>query len=182
MPKMKLSPEQWEEVKKASEAGVEDSQLSEDFGITKASIRKRRQLDAWMTPRKLEEQKAVAKAKAVARQLPNDVSQLSQTPSGEASIASKLLRDGEFASIAAMSILLKKLTQASENPDSVADLATVGDVSVAAKTARNIAGLDKPETAVQINLASVWGEPGAGKSPGPDDVPFLVESRVESRS
>ena len=163
MPAMLISKEEWNTIKLASEAGVDDQQLSEDYGVSKASIRKRRQLDKWLTPRKIEEEKAVAKAKALARQSPSNISQVSQKPSAEESIASKLLKMGETGTLALAEVALQKALFVRDNPETIDDLETIGDMSTALKLLRTAAGMDKQESnvAVALNFGAFWESPGS---------------------
>src|SRR5688572_25450242 len=60
MPPPSLTPEQWEQVKLASIAGIPDNKIAFEWGISKASIRKRREREKWPTPNRatIERQKA----------------------------------------------------------------------------------------------------------------------------
>lgn len=171
MPAARLTKEGWFEIQRASEAGVDDDQLSQDYGVSKGAIRIRRMREGWLTPRKMAEEVAIQKAKAEVRNLSNKaaVTGVTTTPAEE-SIARKMLRDGETAGIHAMSVLLKKLAFAAENPETISDLETVGDISVAVKAARGIAGLDKQgQGQVVLNFGAFWN----AEKTGPDDRPVF---------
>ena len=148
---MIASPETWREIRKASEAGVPDGQLSEDYGVSKGAIKVRRLREQWATQTRINAEVEAQKARglALARGIPKNAEGVTHV-TAEASIAQKLLADGELAGLHAMAILLKKLTFSAENPETIADLETVSDVSTAVKTARSIAGLDKSDVTVNV--------------------------------
>lgn len=155
----KMSVKGWAEIRAASEAGVDDVTLSKDFGISREAIRKYRSRDnkkgdPWITPKHLQTAAMVEKLKLKMKN--SNHTTLEPTMTAEESLAQRLLRDGESASSHAMKVLLKKLTAAALDPDSIADLEDVGDVSTAVKAARSIAGLDKPDTQVAISVSNLF--------------------------
>lgn len=156
---MKLSPADWREVRKASEAGCDDDQLSQDYGISRGAIRIRRMREKWLTGKVLAEAVAVAKVKSEIRSMPNGHAVTAVTaPKAEDSIAARLASDAEAVSVHAMKIILHKMKIAAEQPETIDDFEKIGDISIAAKTARSIAGLDKQEGGgININLGSFFG-------------------------
>lgn len=159
MPAMKLSPDQWAEVKKASEAGVDDAQLSQDFGISKGAIRIRRMRENWSTGKSRAEAVAVARVKSQFKGMPATGLVTGVTkPNAEESIAAKMAAQAEEIGLHAMAIIARKMKLAAENPETIDDFESIGDVATGAKTARSIAGLDKTEGGgIHINLGSFFG-------------------------
>ena len=172
MPAMLLSKEEWNEVRKASEAGVDDSQLSKDYGVSKNLIKQKRFQQKWMTPLRVkaeaqlqrERKSIMARASVGGDKAVVDGKTLTVL-TAEESVAAKMVKDGEVAGLHAMKILLGKLAFAAANPSSIDDLESVGDVSIAAKTARSIAGLDKPDVAANIalNFGAFWESPSGAE-------------------
>lgn len=174
---MKLSKEEWKEIRSASEAGIEDSQLSQTYQIPKPAIRMRRMREKWLTPNRIQAEIAANKARAEALARGNkgalvesDVTRVTK-PALEA-VSERLLEDGKAASLRGM-VLLKNLLERAK-PEDLADLADVGDVVQAVKGARLIAGLDKEGQSLTLNLGAFWEapvEPGSG----PVEKPMVLD-------
>lgn len=151
-------PAQWAEVRKASEAGVDDDSLAKDFGVSKGAIRIRRMREKWSTEKSRAEAAAVAKTKAQFKTMGSAAVTSVTATTAEESIAAKMASMAEDIGLKAMEIIQRKMKFAAENPGSIDDFETIGDIATGAKTARSIAGLDKHEGGgIQINLGSFFG-------------------------
>lgn len=165
---MKISKEDWKEIQRASEAGCEDQQLSEDFGISKLAIRQRRFREGWLTPNKIRAEVAAQKARAEALKLGNKaVVENDDEESGvtrvtaEQSIASKMLNSAELIGSQIMGVLVRKAKLVAENPGLIDDPETVADLGTIVNVSRKIAGLDKPDVNanVALNFGAFWEAP-----------------------
>ena len=157
---MLLSKEEWNEVRKASEAGVDDSQLSKDYGITQTSIRMRKMREKWLTPRRLAEEVAVAKVRKEMKRHTNSVV-TSVTRPAELSISDKMLSSAEAIGTQIMAVLARKAAFVAQNPDTIDDPESVSDLGTIVNVSRKIAGLDKPDVAANIalNFGAFWESP-----------------------
>ena len=172
MPAMLISKEEWKEIQKASEAGVPDSQLSEQFGISKASIKMRRMREGWLTPARLKAEVAAQSARKLALSQGVSLREKEESKTGvvtrvtaEESIASKLLKMGETGTLALAEVALRKALFVRDNPETIDDLETIGDMSTALKLLRTAAGLDRQENsvAVALNFGAFWQSPSSAE-------------------
>lgn len=172
MPAMLLSKEDWKEVRRASEAGVDDPQLSKDYGVSQGAIRVRKMREKWLTPRKLAEQVAIAKVKQEMRNHTNAVVTAVTKPAEE-SISERMLNSAELIGSQIMSVLERKAALVYKNPGIIDDPETVGDLGTMVNVSRKIAGLDKPEAnaSVALNFGAFWQ--------APDSSPQSTEKPVE---
>lgn len=140
---MKIKPD-WRAIEKAAIAGMPYPLLAEKFGVSLAAVKKQASRGKWPVP---------ARIMRRARELSPHVTGDAVTMAAE-----NLLNDGQTASLHAMKILLGKLAKAAKHPETVDDIASVGEVVTAGKGARSIAGLDRVEPAnVSVNLAAIFG-------------------------
>ncbi len=154
-----FSPSGWAAIRAASEGGVDDETLSADFGVARSTIRKNRSRDnqkgdPWLTPanktRAAEEEKMNRRLRCIS----NSTQDLPMT--ADQSIAQKMVKDGETASLHGMELILGLLKEAIGKPEGIKPLEDISDVVSATKAARNIAGLDKPELALQVNVGNMF--------------------------
>ncbi len=165
MPAMKISRGEWLEIQKASESGTDDEALSQDYGVSKASIRKRRQLDRWLTPRKIAEEVAIAKAKAVVRQSPSNISQVSQKPSAEETVAATITRLCDRNQLRAANAV-----DAAMRGMGALEIETVAELATGVKLLRLMDGRDKEGTSVAVQFGAFW----QGPENGPEEKPVVV--------
>ena len=169
------SSETWTEIRKASEAGCNDNQLSEEHGVSRCSIRKKRQREQWMTPSRL---KAEAEAQRVRTSMlqrnrlsPTERAGLPSPPvmPAEESIAARMNAGAEEVGAKLMEVILAKVRTLHRDPDSIADPKNLGDLSIMVNTTRKIAGLDKPDNqvAVALNFGAFWEAPGGAQQERP---------------
>ncbi len=185
MPAAKLSKGEWNEIRMASEAGASDGQLSQDFGVSRDSIRMKRMREDWLTPAKVQAEIAAQRERELVLKRGNPVAmreaKLEEEKkngvthvTGTDSVASQMLKDAEKCSALAMKLFLGKLKSAADSPESIDGLSSVQDVAVAVKGARQIAGLDKPQLAVGVNFGAFWDGPESA-----DEKPVVVVQSTE---
>lgn len=170
---MLLSKEEWKEVQKASEAGLEDEELSRTYGVSKASIKMRRMREKWMTPNRIRAEIAASKARADSMRIGNGQAKKELAALGDGNVTTvtkpaleavseSLLEDGKASSILGMRLLKGLLERAAKDPESLESLETASDVVTAVKGARLIAGLDREGSSVTLNLGAFWEAPVEG--------------------
>lgn len=174
------------EVRAASEGGLSDAEISKEFGVDRALIRQWRKRDGdkkdpWLTPKQLREKAELLRAekevKARLKFAPSSgelttIEEVRQehvtgvTPqvvTAESSIADKLLKNGELGSITGSEILLDLLIQARErqklDPNSILPLIDAKGIVQALGGVRKAGGLDRINTAVQLNFGAGWKQP-----------------------
>ena len=181
----------WNEIRKASELGMTDKEISEEYGVLQESIRKRRfdskkKGQPWLTGKELKMRAAIEHAKREAEAKVRESMRLS-TPDGasrsvdglaidaksgelsldtkpaEVALAEKLLRGGELVSDMAMDIILQKLGYARANPESIAKLESIQDVAAALGAGRKAAGMDKAQAPITLAFASYAPVKGASQ-------------------
>lgn len=151
--------EVWNEIRKASELGVDDVTLAGQFEVTREAIRKRRAREGWITAEKLESQVEEIRARrAVAAKESQQVTAIE-------AIGESLLANGEKGSLITSNLALKLLQAAHANPNSLKPLADIYDLTAGMKAVRMAAGMDKQTTAVQVNLGSFF-RPASGSDGG----------------
>lgn len=151
-----LGPDGWLDIRRASEMGVDDVTLSQEYGVTRAAIRKRREREGWITAQKLEDQVEAMRAKRSENTI------ASQVVTGGGKIAPKALevaakslaergdayglRVFDYASSAVQKAMDQGLLPTPDNWKTVA---------IADQMARRAAGLDKTSASanVSVNLA-----------------------------
>lgn len=94
MPSAILSAEEWAEVKAASEAGMDDDELAQTYGVLKNAIQQRKYREKWLTPRKMKEMAMVQEAKDKARSMTNSVAvrDVSEEKSAMAVMSAKIAK------------------------------------------------------------------------------------------
>jgi hypothetical protein len=143
----------WQEIRRASEGGVDDAVLSERFQVNRNSLRARKMRENWTTPAKVQAEAEVVKLKAMQRGR-NNSSLVAATgatePTGMAVLGENLATYGKTGNFAAVKLLHSLLTNAK-----VEDLEPLSDAAGIVTTLKGLrlgTGLDK-EGAVQVNLA-----------------------------
>lgn len=155
MPAPKLTPEQWNEVRMASEAGVDDFTLSEDFGVERASIRQRRNREKWLTPKRLHEQAVIENAKRQLKTSNNGtVTNVTRTPLALQVTAENMVERAKEGTLIAMNMFWDGIRRSNDRGGIQAP-ATAKDLLTSMKGLRLGAGLDKES--VTVNIASFWG-------------------------
>jgi hypothetical protein len=156
MPAADLSPEQWRELKTANEAGVETEELAERFGVTTNAIRQRRYREKWVTPRKVQEEAMVQRARAQARNLPNSGVMPVMPGMSALSITAETLTDkAQEGSLIAASMFLDAIRESLSNGGIKAP-STAKDLLTSMKGLRLAGGLDK-EAGLTVNIGGFWG-------------------------
>lgn len=155
MPAAVLTPEAWAEVRRASEAGVDDETLSASYGVSREAIRKARQRGKWMTPERLlaqaEQQRLAERHKHIAT---GSVSRMSQSPIQAMEIAGKSLAEmGESHPLRLARYLSDKIQRAVE-ADALPEVENWKNLATADGMLRKALGLDRPQQNIQVNL---WG-------------------------
>lgn len=154
MPVATLTDDQWREIRIASEAGVEDKELAEAWGVEKNAIHQRRWREKWLTPRAVAMQRAEQEARAKAA---NGAKAIRAVSEGGKIGQNALEIVAEKVRNYAESGTLRIAKLAHESLQSVESLQirTWNDASTAYGTLRKAAGMDK-ESQIQINVGS-WG-------------------------
>jgi hypothetical protein len=156
MPAADLSPEQWREIRTANEAGVETEELAERFGVTTNAIRQRRYREKWVTPRKVQEEAMVQRARAQARNLPNSGVMPVMPGMSALSITAETLTDkAQEGSLIAASMFLDAIRESLSNGGIKAP-STAKDLLTSMKGLRLVGGLDK-EANLTVNIGGFWG-------------------------
>lgn len=152
-------PVDWDEIKAAAIAGVPFKTLAEQWdirdkegNISTNPIRQRCYLDKWIIPRAvLDKAKSqLAKAKELNKDVikPDSSGNTGDCLTALTVAADNLLENGQQSSLIASQIALQSLRIA---PKSL-PVTSLADVKTALSVARIAAGMDKPQTAVQVNL------------------------------
>ena len=142
----------WKAVEVAAIAGVKPAQLVQMHPqLTEANIRQRASRYKWALP---------AKVKSIAVTKSKNVSQdhEAQQELAAKTIAEQLATNGDDASLIASQMALGALQRAQKSKAGILPLLNIGDVKTALSTARTAAGMDKPQTAIQVNVGQVWSE------------------------
>ena len=137
----------WDAVKLSAVAGVSIPQLAKVFGINRKTIEKRSLRDAWPLPKRV---KSMNVSKTSPEEDSNEIA--SRT------IAEQLAANGDDASLIASQMALAALLRARKSRKGIMPLIDIGDVKTALSTARQAAGMDKQQTAIQVNVGQVWSE------------------------
>ena len=142
----------WKAVEVAAIAGVKPAQLVQMHPqLTEANIRQRASRYKWALPTKVKAM-AVTKSKKVSQD------HESQQELAARTIAEQLAANGDDASLIASQMALAALLRARKSRKGIMPLIDIGDVKTALSTARQAAGMDKPQTAIQVNVGQVWSE------------------------
>jgi hypothetical protein len=167
MPSALLSPELWKEVQAASEAGVDDFTLSEDYGVTRESIRKRRQLDKWITPAKVKELAEIERVKSSFKQVTNTtISRDSQAPPAE-EVVGRNLNEVLDRLVEKMVPALSSQVERAMTPEKVSSFEPQNpkELGQVIGTLWKISGRDKPQLSIQTNVLN-WSN-GSSQLPDP---------------
>lgn len=155
----------WEQIKLGSIAGIPDERLSREYGVTRAAIRKRRSRQSWPSPSRVEmEQEKARQALKDGRStlLHNNQAIGEDKESGSHSVTSpssaleligktkeELGELNRMVLLQKLSPLLQKaVTERPQDfdPQSIKELVALGSFT------HKLADLDRPQTAVQVNL------------------------------
>lgn len=164
MPASLLTTDQWQEVKRASEQGVDDETLSQEYGVSRESIRKRRSLEGWMSPERLH-QAAEAERVRKANVATGSISRISQEglkPRDSIGIVGKSLAEmGEKATLRRANFL-EGILERVETGSTLPDPRNWKEYSSAVTLQRRELNLDKPQTNVQV--FTLWDREGYAQS------------------
>lgn len=167
MPAAELHASAWAEVRKASEAGMPDSELSKEYGVAKTAIRKRRQREAWLTPNRIAQEREIQKIKEQHR---TTTSATRSHVSPGLSLVGKSLADYAESHPLRMVALIDSRIQEAVKNQSIPQIESWKSLATADQMMRRNLGLDKPEASVNV---SVWGgtvETGGEREVGPVEV------------
>ncbi len=161
MPAAVLPKSKWEEIRLASIAGVPDDRLASEYGVTKAAIRQKRKRGLWPTENRAELEKEKAREslnngrstmRRLSKEIETEEDELSQSVSVAALIGKTKEEIGELTGMEVLKALspqvISAVTEEAESfrPQNLKQLAAA--FSIISKAS----GLDKPQTAVQVNL------------------------------
>lgn len=163
MPAAKLTPEQWAEVRRADEQGVDKDTLCRTWGITYNALRQRRHRENWLTPSRVRAEAVAQEAKRKARYLPPATGSRSETGPHVTTVTADLsalsvtaqnLNDkAHEGSLISASLFLNAIVAAANQgilpPQNGRELYT------AMKGLRHAAGMDKEGLA--INIGAFFG-------------------------
>lgn len=153
MPAALLTPDGWREVRSASESGVDDETLAQRYQISRVSIRKRRSTEEWKTPERLlaeaERQKQDASLSRIAT---GAVSRISQAPTNAIEMVGKSLAELAEQHPLVMAKYLSSKIEEAVTGDRLPEINNWKSLSAADQMLRRNLGLDRPQTAVQVNL------------------------------
>jgi hypothetical protein len=151
MPAAVLTPEAWAEVRRASEAGVDDETLSAQYNVKRDAIRKRRSVEKWITPARIAEAAETERIKAKYKVTNSrTISQVSQG----LDVAGMSMEDmGREGVLLATRGLLPIIRETFDPETSILGPArNIKEASTLIGAFMKASGLDKPQTAVQVNL------------------------------
>lgn len=153
----KLTPEQWEQVRSAMIAGVDSKRLAFEFGISASTIRDRAMNEKWPIPNRVKEiTEEYQKSK---QELSNGIPTVSDKGGKSAlQVVGETLQEkaeayGLIVFNKTSEAVKKALDQGLPTPDNWKTLA------IADQMARRAAGLDKPQTQVNIALGGIFRSP-----------------------
>jgi hypothetical protein len=158
----------WEEIRLASIAGVPDETLAREYNVTREAIRQQRRRGQWPTESRVELERQKAREsmrdgrstlKALSRDIETEEENLSQPVTALSLIAKTKEEYGESNRMLLRQklspLLQKAVTTRIEDfdPDNLDQLIKLGTFT------HKMAGLDRPQTAIQLNL---WGSGSSG--------------------
>lgn len=155
----------WEQIKLGSIAGIPDERLAREYGVTREAIRKRRSRQAWPSPSRveMEQEKARQALKDGRSTLLNRKQPIGEeeeawsqpvtNPASALELIGKTKEEvGELNRMVLLQslspILRRAVTERAQDfdPQSIKELVALGSFT------HKLADLDKPQTAVQVNL------------------------------
>jgi hypothetical protein len=147
----------WTEIRRCSEQGMGDVEISERFNVTRSTIRQRRHREKWITPAVVEREKIVAESSRKMKFINNETVTNGTGMSGLQVVASSLVQRSQDYSLrvfdATSQAVLSAIKAGLPIPENWKTLA------IADQMARRAAGLDRPDQAqVSVNLAMFTGE------------------------
>lgn len=154
-----LSDEEWKEIEICYSRGMTDQELAHEFfpnypiDKARARIRKRRQLDGWVTPERIEA--AVLRKKSISQQD-------SQKPviKAEDALASKIVELLDRNSLRVSQMADKAIREVADSPPPIEGWQ---DALTAYKMLRLAAGVDKDGKSIQINFGAIFNAPAEAK-------------------
>lgn len=160
MPAAKLTPEQWAEVRRADEQGVDIAVLCQQWGLKPNAIRQRRHREGWVNPRKVHEEAMVQETRRKARAMSNaSVMRVCPPVSALSVTAENLNSKAHEGSLIAASMFLDSIAQAF-NGNGILPPQNGRELYTAMKGLRHAAGMDKEGLA--INIGAFFGTNKAG--------------------
>lgn len=155
MPTAKLTKEQWTEIRRASEAGITDDNLSETYSVTKAAIRKRRERENWLSIHRVKEiQNQLAKSKEQ-YEAENGVSHpVITTPRAVELVAETLGDSYDKMAARVVPALADNVIKALESTPHRFIPQNLKELGMAANVVSKLSGKDRPQVAIAI---SPWG-------------------------
>ncbi len=153
----------WAEIRSASEQGVSDPDLQAKFGVSKNAIQQRRFREKWITPATIAQEALVQQARNKARGMGNQsiVRGVSETPTAIAVVASTVAEKGEAHALRVLDFASRMTAEAIAG-EKVPTPSNWKELDTADRMARRAAGLDKPQTNVQINVGGMFGAMAEG--------------------
>lgn len=142
-----LSKEGWEQLKKASEMGVKDEVLANEYGVTRDAIRLRRSREKWLTMERVEQHLAERRERMID----------TERYKGALEVVAETLQERAEAyslnTFNKVSALAKKGLELLPTPD------TWKTFQIADTIARRAAGLDRPQTQINVAIGGAFRSP-----------------------
>ncbi len=176
----------WQAIREAYVLGLTSMEISERFGVSDSLIRVRAARGKWSSPARVRALRAARLASAPGGESSQPLGAAGVPVDSDASLAlgvppvSQHVADGskgseiatemaseslerlaEGGSLVGARLLHGLLLRAARDPEALKSLQDAGDVVTAVKGLRSSAGLDKSESAVQVNVA-LFGGSGSG--------------------
>lgn len=158
-----LTPDQWTELRRASEAGMSDEDLASAYGVSRGAIRLRRMREQWITPKVLAKEVARQELENRFKRIPsngvtNSGGVTSETPAGETPraltlTAQTMVQRAQEGTLAAVEMFADAIMRAHQR-GGIATPTDGKELMMAMKGARLGAGLDREGTT--INIAAFW--------------------------
>jgi hypothetical protein len=181
-----LTPEQWEEVKTASVAGISDDRLSKEFCVSVEAIRQRRKRAQWPTQLRAEREREKARQalqnKAKAAVVKGDgaetiVTEGHSTPTALGLVGKSLAEMAELYPLEASKYLYSKLQETVTN-DLLPAPSSWKEANTADQMLRRNLGLDKPQTEVNVSLWSTQ-QPQSERDVTPSHADDVMDSMLD---
>jgi hypothetical protein len=187
MPAAVLTKGEWEEVKMASIAGIPDTRISKDWGISRDALRKRRERESWPTPERarIERDKAreaLQNKEQASVQSSHGAEVLSQDVQSKPSAAEVIAKSKEEYGESNRMVLLSKLSPilqsavtenpANFSPQDIKELVSLGSFL------HKMADLDKPQTEVNVSLWSTQ-QPQSERDVTPSHADDVMDSMLD---
>ncbi len=171
MPAAKLSIEDWKEVQRASEMGVDDKSLSQDYGVSEVAIRQRRFRERWLTQASI---KAEAEAQKVKKRLLQGNGLTKSEKSGGVTVITKPAVETVAETITRLTdrnqLRAANAVDAAMRGMGALEIETVAELATGVKLLRLMDGRDKEGTSVAVQFGAFW----QGPENGPEEKPVVV--------